>query len=637
MKRLGLLLVVLLVAVTFMAGAQAKPALKLLAISRINPNPTWAPTDTTLQKLVAAAANAYVGRTVTVEWGNYPPDTTRIQFLQMREAAGNMPEILLLDDLMWNAEGYEYAIKRGLVKEITTSDLNTNMKAYVARFKTYGTDLSYAIGENVKTTGDAGKGKLWFVPLQFNPAPFPSSKVPNGFAKPSPNGALRGGMFRDDILKKVVPTAKTEAEFRQLMVAKKGKLTAEDMVDFSMSGFGDLYSYLKKVQALNLKVGERMVIPAALSGDSERATSWQGHQPTAMGYLYHGEYWWQDAPLYLKSVDLAPETREQARWYNKMYNEGLLDPEMFIMKNDQFYAKVANGEYAVIPWYWVPTGSAAQVGRTRNYGWRVIPFFYPFDMSRTNNKYSRVSFGSGGVFMTSKIKAADYGDVLKYLDYFMTEKSDDLAYWGSPAWSTGTGVDRKFKPEYKDLENWAVYGKEGGKDGTYYGLGGAATINMADGAHYQFQVKPFAFFQVSGFTYPWAPHYSYRANMGWDPQAELAKVDMLSWVNDWWYSGYVGSNTVYYRINKGPDGNLWDWWGYQWGSPEFAAFSANLDSTTVRGLVARALTGAEGDFDDNWDILMNYEKDAGLEKAEAAARATLKANWDANILKSIVK
>ncbi len=71
-----------------------------------------------------------------------------------------------------------------------------------------------------------------------------------------------------------------------------------------------------------------------------RYSSWQGNQPTAMGYLYKGEYWWQDAPLYLKSVDLAPETREQARWFNKIYNEGLLDPEMFIMKNDQFYAKV---------------------------------------------------------------------------------------------------------------------------------------------------------------------------------------------------------------------------------------------------------------------------------------------------------
>ena len=262
MKRLGLLLVVLLACAALTAGAAAKPALKLLAISRINPNPTWTPTDTTLQKLVTAAANAYVGRTVTLEWGNYPPDTTRIQFLQMREAAGNLPEILLLDDLMWNAEGYEYAIKKGLIREIKLADLTTYMKGYVARFKQYGTDVSYAISENSKMSGTSGNGKLWFIPSQFNPAPFPASKVPNGFAKPSPNGALRGGLFRDDILKKVISTAKTEAEFRQLMIAKKGKLTADDMVDFPMA---------QEMSGMFIRLLERVTVPVMLDTGLSRA------------------------------------------------------------------------------------------------------------------------------------------------------------------------------------------------------------------------------------------------------------------------------------------------------------------------------------------------------------------------------
>lgn len=106
----------LLVCATFMAGAQAKPALNLLGISRWNPNPAWAPTDTSVQKAIVAAANAYVGRAVTMPWGNHPPDTPYIQFLQMREAAGDLPEILLLDDLHNNAEAYEYAIRKGLIR-----------------------------------------------------------------------------------------------------------------------------------------------------------------------------------------------------------------------------------------------------------------------------------------------------------------------------------------------------------------------------------------------------------------------------------------------------------------------------------------------------------------------------------------
>jgi hypothetical protein len=129
----------LLVCATFMAGGQAKPTLKLLAISQWNPDPAWAPTDTSVRKAIATAADAYVGRTVTVEWGTYPPDTTYLQFLQMREAAGYLPEILLLDDLHDDAEAYEYAIRKGLIRSFTLAELSTCMPGYVARFRQYGT------------------------------------------------------------------------------------------------------------------------------------------------------------------------------------------------------------------------------------------------------------------------------------------------------------------------------------------------------------------------------------------------------------------------------------------------------------------------------------------------------------------
>ena len=190
-----------------MAGAQAKPALKLLGISRWNPNPAWAPTDTSVQKAIAAAANAYVGRTVTMEWGTYPPDTTYRQFLQMREAAGNLPVILLLDDLHDDAEAYEYAIRKGLIRSYTLAELSKYMPGYVARFKQYGTDASFAFSENAKTTGQRhGQALVHPVPVQRRQ--LPGARVPNNFSKPSPDAGLMGGMFRDDLLKKVYPAAR---------------------------------------------------------------------------------------------------------------------------------------------------------------------------------------------------------------------------------------------------------------------------------------------------------------------------------------------------------------------------------------------------------------------------------------------
>ena len=357
--------------------------MKLLAISRWNPNPTWAPTDTALQKAVSAAANAYVGRTVTVDWGNFPPDTQYVQFLQMREAAGNLPEILLLDDLHYNAEGYEYAVQKGLIRSFTVADLQKYMPGYVARFKQYGTDVSFAFSDNAKSN-DPGKGKLWYIPFQFQPTAFNAAKIPNNFAKPYANANFTGGNFRDDILKKIFPTARTEAEFRQMLVAKNGTATLEDMTDVPIKGWADLYAYFKKVKAMNLKVGEKPLIPGALVGNNENALTFFDNQTSAEGYMYRGSFWWQDDPVWAKAVQLSPEVRDQARWMNRMYSEGLLDPELFIMKNDQYYAKVGNGEYAVFPLYFTPKDNAIKVGKERGYGFRQVPFFYPFDRPRVS-------------------------------------------------------------------------------------------------------------------------------------------------------------------------------------------------------------------------------------------------------------
>jgi hypothetical protein len=75
--------------------------------------------------------------------------------------------------------------------------------------------------------------------------------------------------------------------------------------------------------------------------------------------------------------------------------------------------------------------------------------------------------------------------------------------------------------------------------------------------------------------------------------------------------------------------------------PKSVAFTFEVEVEAGQARVSGAGSRVIGplttdDFDDNWEILVNYEMDAGLEMAEAAARATLKAIWDSIILKSIV-
>ena len=103
-------------------------------------------------------------------------------------------------------------------------------------------------------------------------------------------------------------------------------------------------------------------------------------------------------------------------------------------------------------------------------------------------------------------------------------------------------------------------------------------------------------------------------------------------MNDWWNRQFIGSATVFYRINRG-----WDWWSSVPGSPAAAAYAANVDGAAAGGLIARAITGPAADFDDAWDLYVQYLRDAGLDAYEKEARASLKANWQGNILQSIVK
>jgi len=68
-----------------------------------------------------------------------------------------------------------------------------------------------------------------------------------------------------------------------------------------------------------------------------------------------------------------------------------------------------------------------------------------------------------------------------------------------------------------------------------------------------------------------------------------------------------------------------------------AAYRAHLDAGAVNGLIARAITGPAGDFDDGWDRYVVYLRDAGLDAYEQEVRASLAANWESTVLAGTAK
>ncbi|QGQ97592.1 hypothetical protein EHS13_23230 [Paenibacillus psychroresistens] len=393
------------------------------------------------------------------------------QYLQLQEVADTVPDILApASGVFNNPEVYNYLKKQGTLREITLDDIKKYMPRTAARYAEYGVTLDDWYNANV----DPGDGKLWYIPGNFSVGFNPELRDSSVFAENFSISPMTY-YFRDDILKKIYPDAKTEAELRQLYVDKGGKLTIEDLTaDVPIKNYEDLTNYLKKVKELGTKQGDKTIIPSHIQfSNTADALWWANFNLTG--------FWWEDglndritSPTSLEYVFGTPEWKTFTKFMNGLYNEGLSDKEVFIQKEDQKNQKVINGEYAVFH-PWLPVNDAREKAKTENrgYGFRAIPLFMS-SFKNDHQDYSRrvltLVNNQGAVGITKSITDEQIPQILNWIDWNLGEEAGTLRKWGPPEFSTGEGADRRFKPEYKELEAWAVSGAKSEKDGTYYGM-----------------------------------------------------------------------------------------------------------------------------------------------------------------------
>lgn len=608
-KRLSLLMALGMV-VTLFSGCQstatdtkveAEP-LKITAVCQYNENPE-APRDPAVLNAVKENVKKAVGREVIVEWVNFPPDTQMQQWLQAQEAAGTMPDVVALYDMPFDSNAMEFAVTKGLFHEFTSESIKKDLPKLTANLNKLGLDVNKYVDGN-----KYNDGKLYYLPIHLRGDLFPKN-VEAGMRQYSMFG-IYNMVIRDDILKMIYPNAKSEAELMELY-KQKGNLTMEDFTDdIPIKNMDDMYEFLSKVKALNLKVGDKQVIPGALNSSSESTGSLQWSMQTAMGLgwrwpLILGEPY--ENSYFLRTSDTY---KNYMKWWNKLYNEKLVDPELFVMKNDQYTAKMANGEYAVFN-AWGPVAAAREKGKERGYGFRPFPMFYPLDFTKNNQKIQYVGYKTRGIFFSKKIKTEVLPDVMKWADYFMSSEADELAAWGSPEFYTGNGKGRKFKPEYKDLENWAVYGITGGKDGKYYGLTSAVPVDFAGGNGRQLQINPFSLVQPTD-SYMYSPYYVYKK----DNPEMLSKANIDNILNNAEFD-YIMKNAQRYEQVGWTDADITN-------VPEWAEFDKkNNANANIMPFNIKVLTGKPEDFETNWTNFVNLYKNDGIVEAEKAAAKKL--------------
>lgn len=156
-------------------------------------------------------------------------------------------------------------------------------------------------------------------------------------------------------------------------------------------------------------------------------------QPAAFvnGLPNNSDYYYNP---YTKKVELAATQsyyKNYLKWYNKMYNEGLIDPESFTENYDAYASKVAQGRsVGLIDSYWQFSGPADQLRKGNKGGSLYTPFtplVNPAKMKWMADQPGNVT-QAGGFSITTSCK--NPAKVVNFFNYLASEEGQILTEWG---------------------------------------------------------------------------------------------------------------------------------------------------------------------------------------------------------------
>jgi len=391
------------------------------------------------------------------------------QYFQMQQVAGTMPEVIAASNGVFDNKGvYTILKKQKSLREITLEDIKKYMPKTIERLKKWDITVDDWYNSNLDPTDK----KLWYIPGAPNLGA--TTEKNEEFVKLANSYEPYCWYFRDDILQKIFPDAKTDKQLKDLYVKNKGKLSYKEVNDVPIKSLDELYTYLNKVKELGMKVGNKNVVPAQLQANSDAGSMmWSAFSLPG--------FFWQDLGDRMYNSNSfsyfadTPEWKNYISFFNKCYNDKLLGNETFIQKDDQRDAKVINGEYAVAQG-WVPIGDARKkaIDENRGYGYRKVALFLNDDLKNKyqdlSKKVTALDSNWGAVGLTTAIKDKDIPQILNWIDWNCSQEANTLRAWGPKEFYTGTGKERKFKSEYAAVADWALYRTSSEKDGINYGM-----------------------------------------------------------------------------------------------------------------------------------------------------------------------
>lgn len=142
-----------------------------------------------------------------------------------------------------------------------------------------------------------------------------------------------------------------------------------------------------------------------------------------------GEYYVDPTTYEAKLHYERPEEKDYFRWLNKMYNEGLLDKDTFVQKDDQYKAKISSGRVLGLisqEWEYADAENALKTAGKNDYTYG----HFPVTLSDQYQDHELQSVGVDGYGISITTACKDPVRAIKFLDWMSSDEGQVLRNWG---------------------------------------------------------------------------------------------------------------------------------------------------------------------------------------------------------------
>ena len=220
----------------------------------------------------------------------------------------------------------------------------------------------------------------------------------------------------------------------------------------------DFHLLLTKIHELGETVGDEPLIPWSSSGWS------QFH----MGCMFDFGHWRADpvtgeADSYLGS----PGAKDYYKLLNKLYTEGLIDPEFMHHSEEQIQSKIESGRVAM--GMYIPSVQDAQAALYQSVGDDAVIRYIEWPKQQEGVGAFDI-FENGFWRLIIRDDFPDKDRLTQYFDWFYSEEGQDILTWGpedAGLWEYRDDVKRFVDPQ---VEEDCLHGITGGKGADYWGL-----------------------------------------------------------------------------------------------------------------------------------------------------------------------